>query len=45
MVIREIVSSNKAPLFDGTNHIFWRLKMQTYLCALGFDIWEVVEVG
>ena len=38
-------SSNKAPLFDGTNYIFWKFRMQTYLCSLGYDIWESVRVG
>ena len=38
-------SSNKAPLFDGTNYSFWKLRMQTYLSALGFEIWEATKNG
>lgn len=45
MAIGEGLFSNKAPLFDGTNYGFWRIKMQTYLCALGYDIWDSVENG
>ena len=45
MATGEGFSSNKAPLFDGTNYGFWRLRIQTYLCALGFDICKAVEVG
>jgi len=37
--------SNKAPLFDGTNYSFWRLIMQTYLSALGYEIWEAIKNG
>ena len=36
-------STNKAPLFDGTNFSFWKVKMRTYLISLGADVWEVVE--
>lgn len=43
MVIGEGSSYNKSTLFDGTNDAFWRLRMQTYLYALGFDIQEVME--
>jgi len=38
-------SSNRAPLFDGTNYSFWILQMQTYLNALSYDIWEAIENG
>jgi hypothetical protein len=38
-------STNKAPLFDGSNYVFWSIKMKTYLMALGFNIWSVVENG
>jgi hypothetical protein len=33
------------PLFDGTNYAFWSIRMQTYLMALGFDIWQFVVTG
>lgn len=38
-------SSSKAPLFDGTNYAFWSLRIQTYLSALRYDIWESVKSG
>ena len=38
-------STNKAPLFDGTNFAFWKVRMRTYLMSLGVDVWEVVETG
>jgi hypothetical protein len=38
-------SRNRDPLFDGSNYSFWSIKMRTYLMALGFDIWSVVNNG
>jgi hypothetical protein len=38
-------STNKAPLFNGTNFTFWKVRMRTYIMALGADVWDVVETG
>jgi hypothetical protein len=38
-------STNKAPLFNGTNFAFWKVRMRTYIMALGADVWDVVETG
>ena len=38
-------STNKSPLFDGTNFSFWKFRMRTYLMSLGANVWEVVETG
>ena len=35
----------KAPIFDGTNYAFWNIKMEAYLNALGFDVWQSVVDG
>jgi hypothetical protein len=32
-------------LFDGTIFSFWKVRMRTYLMALGVDVWDVVETG
>jgi hypothetical protein len=45
MASQEGFSTNKAPLFDRTNYAFWSIRMQTYLMALGFDIWKSVVTG
>jgi hypothetical protein len=45
MASQEGFSTNKAPLFDGTNYAFWSIRMQTYLMDLGFDIWKSVVTG
>jgi hypothetical protein len=45
MTSHEGTSSSKPPLFDGTNFSFWKVRMRTYLMALGADVWDVVETG
>ena len=45
MKIHEGTSNNKPPLFDGTNFSFWKVRMRTYIMALGVDVWDVVETG
>ena len=32
-------------MFDGTNFAFWKVRMRTYIMALGVDVWDVVEIG
>jgi hypothetical protein len=31
-------STNKASLFNGTNFTFWKVRMRTYIMALGADV-------
>ena len=45
MTIYEGNSSNKVPLFDGTNFSFWKVRMRTYIMSLGVDVWDVVDTG
>jgi hypothetical protein len=45
MTSHEGTSTNKAPLFNGTNFGFWKVRMRTYIMALGADVWDVVETG
>jgi hypothetical protein len=45
MTSHEGTSTSKPPLFDGTNFAFWKVRMRTYLMALGDDVWDVVETG
>jgi hypothetical protein len=45
MTSHEGTSTSKPPLFDGTNFSFWKVRMRTYLMALGVDVWDVVETG
>jgi hypothetical protein len=45
MTSHEGTSASKPPLFDGTNFTFWKVRLRTYLMALGVDVWDVVETG
>ena len=45
MTSYEGTSSQKVPLFDGTNFAFWKVRMRTYIMPLGVDVWDVVEIG
>ena len=38
-------STNKAPLFNGTNFAFWKVRMRTYIMSLGAHVWGVVDIG
>ncbi|XP_057819720.1 uncharacterized protein LOC131032702 [Cryptomeria japonica] len=33
------------PIFDGTNYAFWSIKMEAYLNALGYDVWQYMVDG
>jgi hypothetical protein len=45
MTSHEGTSAFKPPLFDGKFFAFWKIRMRTYLMALGADVWDVVETG
>ena len=32
-------------LFDGTNYVYWKVRMKVFLQALGEQVWQAVEVG
>ena len=38
-------STNKTPLFNGTNFSFWKVRMRTYIMLLGADVWDVVDTS
>ena len=33
------------PLFDGTNYVYWKVRMKIFLQALGEQVWQAIEVG
>jgi hypothetical protein len=45
MTIHEGTSTSKAPLFNGTNFSFWKVRMRTYIMVLGANVWDVVETS
>ena len=38
-------TSIKPPLFNGSNLIFWKIRMRSYLQSMGADVWAIVEQG
>jgi hypothetical protein len=38
-------STNKAPLLNGTNFSFWKVRMMAYIISLSADVWDVVDTG
>jgi hypothetical protein len=45
MTRHEGTSTNKPPLFNGTNFAFLKVSMRTYIMDLGAYVWDVVETG
>jgi hypothetical protein len=43
MTSHEENSTYKPPMSNGTNFSFWKVRMRTYIMALGVDVWDVVE--
>lgn len=37
--------TSKAPLFDGSNYVFWKVRMQNYLISFGVNVWACVANG
>ena len=38
-------STNKAPLFNGTNYTYWKATMKTYVQANDYDSWKAITQG
>jgi hypothetical protein len=39
------ISSNKPPLFDGTNYTHWKYLMEIHLQCIDLDLWEIIING
>ena len=33
------------PLFDGTNHAYWKVRMRAFLQSLDEKVWQAIEIG
>ncbi|KAI5647982.1 hypothetical protein M9H77_33987 [Catharanthus roseus] len=38
-------STNRPPLFNGSNYTFWKSRIKIYICSINFDLWSIVEKG
>ena len=45
MTSYEGTSTNKVPLFDGTNLSFWKFRMRTYIMSIGAYVWDVIDTS
>lgn len=43
--IKEGGSSMQPPLFDGTNHGYWKVRMTAFIKTIDEGAWTVVENG
>ena len=34
-------SPGNAPIFDGTDYDYWKVRMRAYLLSLGSEVWEI----
>jgi len=32
-------------IFDGTNFIYWKVRVTTYLQSLGREFWDIIDTG
>eukprot|EP00253_Pinus_taeda_P022119 PITA_22119 len=35
----------KPPIFDGTNFVYWKVRVTTYLQSLGTEVWDIIDTG
>eukprot|EP00253_Pinus_taeda_P018613 PITA_18613 len=38
-------ASIRPPIFDGTNFVYWKVRITAYLQSLGIEVWDIVEIG
>ena len=38
-------SITRPPYFDGTNYVYWKMRMQNFLIATDYQLWLVVKDG
>ena len=37
--------SIRVPIFDGEDHVFWKIRMINYLFSISLEVWVLVEEG
>jgi len=38
-------ASIRPPIFDGTNFVYWKVRVTAYLQSLGTDVWDIIDTG
>ena len=37
--------SIRPPIFDGTNFVYWKVRVTAYLQSLGTKFWDIIDTG
>eukprot|EP00253_Pinus_taeda_P008837 PITA_08837 len=35
----------RPPIFDGTNFVYWKVRVTAYLQSLGTEVWDIIDIG
>jgi len=35
----------RLPIFDGTNFVYWKVRVTAYLQSLGIEVWDIIDTG
>eukprot|EP00253_Pinus_taeda_P004956 PITA_04956 len=38
-------ASIKPPIFDGTNFVYWKVRVTAYIQSLGREVWDIIDTG
>eukprot|EP00253_Pinus_taeda_P019143 PITA_19143 len=38
-------ASIRPPIFDGTNFVYWKVRVTAYLQSLGTEVWDIIDKG
>jgi hypothetical protein len=38
-----IINTKKTPPYDGTNYVYWKVKMTAHLKSINREVWKVTE--
>ena len=38
-------ASIRPPIFYGTNFVYWKVRVTTYLQSLGTEVWDIIDTG
>eukprot|EP00253_Pinus_taeda_P004759 PITA_04759 len=38
-------ASIRLPVFDGTNFVYWKVRVTAYLQSLGTEVWDIIDTG
>ena len=42
---KQMKMSIRVLVFDGEDHVLWKIRMKNYLMSIGLEVWALVEEG